>query len=69
MLVYLCVCVYMCVYVCVCVCLCVGDHSVQPPSGDPWDLDYGHANCTRGVRRTGVPFCSLCLYGYTEILS
>ena len=46
-----------------------GDHSVQPPSGDPWDLDYGHANCTCRVRRTGVPFCSLCLYGYTVILS
>ena len=30
---------YMCLYVCV-----GGDQVTQPPSDDPWKLDFGHAN-------------------------
>ena len=67
-------------YVCVCVCVCVcgrvsvhvracvygGDLVVQPPSGDLWDLDSGHANGTTLVRQTSVPSCSLCPQWFTK---
>ena len=39
--IYVCVCMCLCVHLCMCVC---GDQVTQPPRGDPWELDFGHAN-------------------------
>ena len=65
--VYVFVYVFVGVFLCMCVHVCVGgDPVVQPPSGDPRDLDSGHANGTTLVRRTSVPSCSLCPQWFTK---
>ena len=42
------------------------DPVVQPPSGNPQDLDSSHANGTTLVGRTGILSCLLCPQWFTK---